>query len=292
MKFLPTYELEVETNDNEKVKIGLPFSIEFEVTRKWLASANTALFRISNLAEETRNRLYHDQYDNFNPAHWRAIQFRAGYPDSPLPLLFNGNVMRCISFRRGNTFTTEIWAYDGQIAMINGFSSRTVGAGAGAKQILQGLIADLPNLYGSAIIGTFDQINARGEVLFGNTWTLIGEKSGGKAVIDNGQVKILNDSEVIAGEIPLISSDSGLLGSPIRADAMIEVPILFEPRLTLGQLVGLQSSTNAIFNREFKVMGIEHRGTISTAVDGERITTASLGFGTQALKIISGGAVQ
>ena len=289
MGFLPTYSLSVETSDNEHVTIQLPFALDFEISRKWLGSANTALLKIYNLAEATRNRLYKDRYQT---TVFRSVQFRAGYPDYPLPLLFNGNVMQCYSYRRGRDFVTEIWGYDGGFAMVNGFSSQTFPKGGTAAQVLQALITDLPNLYGTAIIGSFDQLNTRAEVLLGNTWNLIGDKSGNQAVIDNGQVKILNDSEVIAGEIPSITSSSGLLGSPTRADSMIEAELMFEPRLTLGQSVALESTTNAIFNRPYKVMGIQHRGLIAIDTDGDRITTVSLGFGSQALSMVEGEPFQ
>ena len=289
MGFLPTYSLQVETSDSEHVTIAPPFTIEFEISRKWLMSANTCFLRIYNLAEATRNRLYKDLYQT---TVYRALQFRAGYPDYPLPLVFNGNVLHCYSYRQGKDFITEIEGQDGQIAMVNGFTTKTVGAGASAGDVLKALIADLPEIDGSFIIGTFDQVNARGEALMGNTWQLINEKSGGRAVIDNGQVKILADNEAIAGEIPEISSASGLLGSPIRTDTMIQVFLMFEPRLTLGQKVHLNSTTNTIFNRDYKVMGIQHQGTISPAVDGERKTTAWLYFGSQALKMVAGTPVQ
>ena len=289
MGFLPTYSLQVETSDSEHVTIAPPLTIEFEISRKWLMSANTCFLRIYNLAEATRNRLYKDLYQT---TVYRALQFRAGYPDYPLPLVFNGNVLHCYSYRQGVNFITEIEGQDGQIAMVNGFTSKTKPAGASAGDILKALIADLPNTAGSAIIGTFKQVNARGEALSGNTWKLISDKSGNCAVIDNGQVKILNDREAITGEIPELSSASGLLGSPVRTDTMIQVSLIFEPRLTLGQKVHLSSTTNPIFDNDYKVMGIEHSGTISPAVDGERRTTAWLYFGAQALKMIEGTPFQ
>ena len=289
MKFGRTYELSVETSDNEHVVITMPYTIEFDVKRQWLASANTSTIRIYNLGKDTRNRLYKDVYQTTT---WRALQLRAGYENFPLPLIFNGNVQWCYSYRQGVDFVTEIFGYDGGFAMANGFSAMTLAAGQTQRQVLQKLVADLPNTYGTAIIGTFDQVAPRGDVLFGNSWSLVNERSGGKCTIDNGQVKILNDSEVISGQIPLISSETGLLGSPMRADAVVETRLLFEPRLTLGQQVELRSTTNDYLNGQRKVMGISHRGKISPDTGGEAVTVASLGFGTQALNLISGQPYQ
>ena len=60
---------------------------------------------------------------------------------------------------------------------------------------------------------------------------------------------------------------------------MVEWDMLFEPRLTLFQIVYLQSAFNPKFNGAYKVMGFSHRGTVSKAVLGDYLTTARFLFG-------------
>jgi hypothetical protein len=288
MKFGRKYTLGIEVAGGQKTELSLPLSIDFDIRRQSLSSANTATFRIYNLGEKTRNLIYFDRY---NITEFRAIQFRAGY-ESFTPLIFNGTVRQAYSYRAGVDMITEIEAYDGGFQMVNGFTSMTLGAGQAATQVLQSLAASLPGLSGAPIVGNFPTINKRGEVLFGNTWQLILQKSAGLAGIDNGQVKILQNNEVIAGEIPLIDSSTGLLGSPRRSDALLEFDMLFEPRLTVGQVVDLKSSTNTLFNGRYKVMGFTHRGTISPAVAGTAHTNVSLWLGTQVFATIQGTPVQ
>jgi hypothetical protein len=291
MKFGRTYSLSVEVAGGQRVTIEPPFTCEFEVSRNSLASANTGFFRIFNLAERTRNLIYKDR---FAVQDIRAIQFRAGYESESVPMIFNGQVRCASSYRVGGAADTmtELEAFDGGFQMTNGFTSMTVESGAVARNVLQSLAATLPGITGSPIVGNFPGINKRGEVLFGNTWKLILEKSRGLATIDNGQPKILQDNETITGEIPLITSDTGLLGSPRRSSGTLDVEMLFEPRLTVGQVVDLKSSVNTIFNGRFKVMGFTHRGTISPAVGGECRTTLSLWLGTQVLEVIKGTPIQ
>ena len=55
--------------------------------------------------------------------------------------------------------------------------------------------------------------------------------------------------------------------------------MIFEPRITVGQLVEIESSTASIFDGQFKVIGIHHAGIISGAVAGEARTTLNLFIG-------------
>lgn len=290
-KFDRVYSLSVEVDDgvntsplrreftaNKSLTITLPITLEFDIVRQGLASAQTATFKLYNLSAKTRNAI---QKDYYNFTQLRAIQFRAGYY-SPAgdfkPLVFNGTVKTAYSYRRGVDFITEIEAYDGGFAMSNVNNvSFTLEAGATGRDTLLRL-SKLMNLPGAPIIGNFPTVNKRGEVMFGNAWQLIQQKSGFLACIDNGQVKALALKEVIAGSIPVISKQTGLLGSPQRGDSRLEFEMIFEPRLTLFQLVKLESESQPLYNRNWKVYGLRHSGTISPRVGGEAITKVSLWF--------------
>ena len=299
MKKFPTYELSIEVASGNVV-IELPFTLEFQVSRANLSSSNTASFRLYNLKKETRDQIFQDYFKNTTVL--RLIRLRAGYQNFR-PIIFNGTVQQAQSVRIGSDMVTEIDAVDGACQMANGFTSTTQAAGRSASDILNQLSGTLPQLSGTPIVGSFPVASSRGEVLFGNTWGLIFEKSGGLATIDNGQVKILQPDEAIApggtASVPVINSATGLLESPRRSTGnnFVEVNLLFEPRLTLGQLVQLDSGTNSLFNGTYNVVGFKHQGIISPSVDGSRTTRAFLfrGEGTftgSGFKVIQGEVVQ
>lgn len=288
-KFGRIYSLNVELAGGQKATIELPFTIEFEVQRENLASSQTATIKVYNLGERLRNLIYKDR---FNVTEFRAVQLRAGYEGFKAPLIFNGTILQAYSERRGVDFITTLECYDGAFAMSNSYSSQTFGAGATREQVLRGLNADLKGVSGQPIIGNFPGKTARGSVYLGNTWNYIVQLSEGYANIDNGQLKVLRPEEAIQSEIPLITAESGLLGSPRRSNTMIEFEMLFEPRFSLGQVVALQSSTNSIFNGTYKVMGFTHSGIISPSVSGECRTEVSLWTGTSPLVIVPGTPTQ
>lgn len=293
MKFGPLYTLKIEVNPDQKTGqaqdhliIELPFAVEFQIERKNLAAAQTATFLIRNLGEKTRNLIYKDRYA-FND--YRGIQFSAGYEDIGKPQIFNGQVAQAYSERSGVDMITTIECFEGY-AMANGVSFFTMGSGVKFSEILRKLNNDLPMVSNNPIIGDFPNVTSRGSTYIGNTWNYLLQTSNGLATIDNGQLKALQPNEAFEGGLPVITSESGLLGSPKRAETQIDMSMLFEPRLTVCQITELSSSTNAIFNGLYKVCGFTHAGIISPTGTGERTTKVSLWKGEQAIKIVPGSA--
>ncbi len=280
MKFDAAYRLGVETllpagAGPANVEIELPLTCEFEVRRAALSSSQTATFRIYNLGEKTRDLL---QKDWFDLSDVRAVQFRAGYGGEASTLLFNGTLKQAQSSKRpGSTdWVTTIEAFDGGAVMANGFTLRTIAGGTLFTDIVKNLARDLPGLSAQAFVGRLPGKTERGAAFAGNTWNYIFQLSNGLAFIDNGQLKILNPDEYAAGEIPSITAESGLLGTPERYLNMLRATMLFEPKFTVGQLVNMDSAGVKRFNGLYKAIGLVHRGVISVARGGERRTELTL----------------
>ena len=277
-------------------------AIEFNIQRSFNSTSQTGSFRIIGLGEETRNRIQRDPYAT---GLILAIQFWAGYDGEPMALCFNGTVMSATSYATSGSpdFITEIVAYDGGFATANGFTSATIIAKTSVRDVLVSLARSLPAVSKTPLVGDFPQQILRGQALLGNTWSIIGQIVGAAginlATIDNGQVKILNPDEAIDGDIPLIESDTGLLGTPRRTATALEFDMIFEPRLTLGQVIELKSATNKIYNNSYKVVAFNHHGTapstgddpnavVDMVVGGECTSNVSLFFGIGEFTIVNG----
>jgi hypothetical protein len=281
IKFNRQFNLKVETNTNEILEIKTPFTIEFSCKRNVLASANTGNFKVYNLAERTRSLIYKDKFDVLNI---KGLEFRAGY-DTDAPIIFRGNVQHCFSYRNGVNVITEIECYDGGNAITNSFTNFSIESGESNGQIIQRLVNDLSGVQGSNI-GNIEGQTKRGKVLFGNTAMILTRETNNSFFIDNEVANVLAEDEVIEGDIPVITAESGLLEAPRRSDTQLNFKILFEPALLVGQIVELRSQVNNYFNGQYKVEGIEHTGTISEAVGGACETMVSLRFGDRTLEII------
>lgn len=272
-----TFELEIETGDaadpSDVIRITNPLTLEFSVCRNTFASANTGNFKIHNLAESTRTQIFKDKYRTDIR---RKIRLRAGYGNTKSEIFF-GDYQDAFSYRQGAGIVTEINALDGVFAMRNGFTSQTIAAGTAMREMLATLAKDMPGIM-RAFIGEFTGQNKRGATLFGNSYEQIQTLTNGQCSVDCGVLKLLGPDEVIddGGDVFVINSQAGLLGSPRRADAQLVAEMMFEPRLTIGQAVNLESTTAPIYNGTYQVCGIEHAGIISDAVGGELKTTVSM----------------
>ncbi len=278
----------------QSVTIDLPFTVEFTIKRENLATAQTANFKIYNLAEKTRDIIYKEW---FNGADYAAIQFRAGYKDQFVPLIFNGTVRQAYSSRVGrNNIVTEIEAYDGGFAQSNSFSNFTLSPGALLSDTIIRLNSDLIKTFPTPILGTLPKfVNQRASVFCGPTYSLIQNllPVGVNATIDNNQLKVLgnNDCFKLNNQIFVISSATGLLDIPMRQGNFIQVKMLFEPRLTIGQQVQLISEDIPIYNNIYPIQGITHEGIISPSVNGPLTTTVNLYLGPNGATTLTGNPV-
>ena len=274
--------------------INPPFTVEFSIKREILATAQTANFKIYNLAEKTRDVIYKEW---FNGAAYSEIQFRAGYENQFVPLIFNGNVRQAYSTRVGrNNIVTEIEAFDGGFAQANSYSNFTLPAKSTLSDTIIRLNSDLIKTFPTPIIGTVPKfVNQRASVFCGPTYNLLQNllPSGVNATIDNNQLKVLSNSDSfkVNNQIFVISSATGLLDIPMRQGNFIQVKMLFEPRLTLGQQVQLISEDIPIYNNIYPVQGITHEGIISPSVNGPLTTTVNLYLGPNGATTFSGNTV-
>lgn len=256
------------TSEPELV-ISLPFTCEFDITRKTLASMNVAQFRIFNLSEENRNFL------RFNASDYgfiQQIQFNAGYSDYP-PLVFTGNISQAWSVREGVNFITQIECFDGGFASVNGQTNAYFPAGTPYQTVIASLAATLPNVsLGS--IGNYPGVMPRGNTYSGNTVEILNQLTGGGFFIDNGKANCLNTSETISTPNPTqINASTGLLNTPLLEFNIARFEMLFEPTLHAGEVVEITSQTEYNFNGTYKITGVKHRGVISGAVCGTAYTT-------------------
>ena len=283
-KFNRRYQLAVQTQDGSTLVVEPPFSLEFDITRNVLTSANVCQIRVYNLNKRNRNQL---RFDISNYGELRGIVLKAGYGEN-LPIVFAGNISQAWSVREGTNFISQIECFDGGYALANGTYNQQFIAGTPQLSIINSMVAALPGVTPGVVSNVEGEIT-RGNSYAGNTADLLNQLVPNQFFIDNTKANVLGDSECIRGDIETIDSNAGLLGTPIREQTIIHFDMLFEPRLKIGQLINLESSTDDSFNGSYKVVALKHRGVISEAVAGDAVTSASLFKGASALSVVGNG---
>jgi hypothetical protein len=277
-KFGRNYILTVETQIGTQLVVQPPFTVEFDITRNILTSANVCSIRIFNLSQNNRNQIRFDKQDTYD---YRSVQLQAGYGTN-LPIIFSGSITQAWSVREGVNFITSIECFDGGFAFTNGVSNVTFPAGTAQTTVINTLFNDLPNI-SPGVLGSYPGSLSRSASYSGNTADILRDLTGGGFFIDNGTAYSLGDSECLTGEMLLINSQSGLLGTPVRERTIINFDMMFEPRLTVGQKIQLNSSTGQNFNGFYKIISLKHRGMISPAVCGDAITSVGMWSGAVGL---------
>lgn len=278
----PIYQYEYDKPVfTETIEIAYPFTLNFSVKRDVYSQVNTAYFQILGLNENTRAKLYKDR-DNVRK--FIRIRFNAGYGDNT-PLCFNGTIKECYSYKEsgGTEFKTEIEAWDGGFGIYWAHTNKTLSRDVSSTDILNILTADFKVI---ELGGISDNIKIpqtnRDHVFIGRTWDCVRSYVNNNLFVDNERIfYMMTEEDVRQGEIMSLDVDTGLLASPRRRDTVIEVGLLFEPRVVLGQQISLTSQTVPYLNGTYKIIGIQHDGTISGAVGGRLRTTLSLFIGTK-----------
>lgn len=271
IKFNRNYELQVGTEDGQLLTVRLPFTVEFDITRNTLTSANICQIRIYNLSKLNRNRLRFN-ISNFGGP-YRPVRLRAGYGDD-LAEIFSGNISAAWSVREGTNYVTQIECYDGGFAFVNGVSDRQFAAGTPQVSVIRSLMSDLPETKVGAV-GAYTGVLSRGNTYSGNTGQLLTELTGGGFFIDSGKANALqtNEYSVAPSGLLTINASSGILNTPILEQTIVRFDMLFEPSLNCGSAVKLESITEENFTGIYKITGVKHRGVISGAIAGKCITS-------------------
>lgn len=289
-KFGRNYSLDIQTQDGSTLTIAPPFTVEFDITRNILSSANVSSIRVYNLNANHRSQIRKNITDLGD---LRLIQLKAGYGDN-IPIVFSGNITQAWSVREGTNFISQIESFDGGFAFINSITDVSFPANTAQQTVIETLVQNLSAAgVQMGAIGTFDGSLSRGNAYSGNTTDLLRQLTSGRFFIDNGKAYALSDNECLSGPLTLINTASGLLGTPVREQSIINFDMLFEPRLKLAQRVELQSGNaeetiRQNFNGIYKVVSIKHRGMISESVGGDAITSVGLlqPLGSQTLTVV------
>lgn len=283
MKFQRNYQIQIQC-DNEVAIINPPFTINFSVNRSTNATANTLNLKITNLSQTTRQKIFQDRF-NTAAVPRRKIEFRAGYGDD-MPIIFRGNIQQALSYREGTEWITDIQAWDGGEAFLNSFSNFTIGAGTSQNSIVSKLFTDLPGT-SKGIISDFNKTSSRAKTYFGNTTEILQNEIGhqGNFFIDNEVGYLLKTNDAYSGTLAIINAKSGLLGTPRRQEAMLDIELLFEPHISVGQHIQLET-LEKIFSGIYKVMGFSHQGIISESANGALTTRLNLFYGINGINYI------
>ena len=261
-KFGRTFELKLAPwaswgNNEATIVIKPPYMIDFEIKKDSTPSANTGIFTIYNLGENTLKRIFALQTEKQRKQkennRWARIQLSAGYGGENA-VVFDGEIKAVRNSHEQANLKTIIEAGEGLYAIARCFSVHEFKPGDNKFDLIKALVDDLKLLPGgkSPYIGKFrgkvapaSNQFSRNLVIFGNTWEQLKKYTEEHCFIDNGRAYAIppngwNEEEPLFE----ISARKGLIGTPeMKEHNNVSAQMLFEPSLVVGSRVDLKSHT-------------------------------------------------
>lgn len=286
-KFGRNYSLTFENMGVAPIVIVPPITLELDVMRDIMSSANTCTLQLYNLSTLKRNQIYYE-IPNYALSYYKRITLKAGYGDN-LSTIFTGNINRAYSVREGVDFITQIESQDGGAGFVNSNYSQTFGGvndsnpvftvNTTYQTIIRNMLGAIATInFGG--IGIFNGAPMRRTPLSGTPSALLYEFTNGGFFIDNSRSYAMNNNEFIPtngiSTDPAMTVDvsSGLLNTPVFEGNLLGFEMLFEPSLSPGMKIKVISKTFPKASGNYRVNRVHHQGMISPSVCGELITRA------------------
>ena len=227
--------------------------ITFSISKTRRSSANSATITVYNLAERNRKRLQ---------AKGTALSLLVGYGGA-MQLLYSGEVNHGRVLRAAPDWISEAECLDGQGALRTGTLSRTWPTGTPRMLIAQTIAAALTGLAlgpveATPFVGIIDApLSVSGSAR--SSLDLLAAAWGFTWSVQDGVVEFRTDGGIGSGlaTAPLLSSQTGLIGSPEWTDDGLSVRCLLTPAIRPGGRVVVASLTA---NGIFQVESVQHSG--------------------------------
>lgn len=233
--------------------------ITFKIERDDKPQPNNLELTITNLSASSRAKLEEKG---------QRVVLNAGYADQ-VAQLYSGDLHQFSSRKIGTDWVTRILAGDGARAFQHARVNTSYAPGIKVADVVKGTIRALQTDPGTALqkaqelSGEFASGYVQASKASTELTTLL-EPYGWGWSIQDGRIELLAPGEVLPGDGPLLSPDTGLIGSPELADPdkkggrpTIKARSLLQPVLKPGQRFEIRSRAQSGF---FKAIKVTHSG--------------------------------
>lgn len=269
------------------IEVKYPTTLILDIARDIYSSANTGIFQFYNLPEEVQAKLW---IDPFQKNKYVRMTLKAGY-GQVMPTVFTGLASQCSSYRSsGSTdFITEIQADDALYLFQYGFVNSTLYKNTSFKNVLNEMLSGQDDCEVGWVTDNIENLK-KNTTFCGQTMDVLTREYGKYQIfVENGKLNVLDTDDVIPNDIYVITANSGLLGSPRRGEATVELETIFEPGLITGQAVQVLSDSMPWLNAKYKILALSHKGIISPTTEGKLTTRVTLSLGKNLLKDLNKG---
>jgi hypothetical protein len=235
-------KLSFRVTDNNGNGLDLSnFRVTFKVEQSDIETPNLLIVTIYNLSDDTSNRI---------GGEFTNVSLSAGYEGGNYGSIFLGNIKWIERGKEKNTDKyLRIWAGDGDQAYNFTMCNHSIAAGTDAKSVMDYLTGKFAE-QGIGKAADFDhfvgvippQALSRGKVMLGmardhmRDWST---KNGFKWSTQNGNLVLVPITGYRPGEAVVLSSTTGLIGTPKADQGGVKCRCLLNPNIVIGGLIQL-----------------------------------------------------
>jgi len=208
--------------------------IQFEITKTASRTPNTARIRIFNLTPDHENQI-RGEYDE--------VLVNAGYEGAQLQI-FRGNIRHFFRPREDQDFISDIDAADGDRAFRNASVNTTFPAGTTPDQMVDHVVEKL-----TGITKGYTALKGaglpRGKVVSAPAPKIldrVAKQSDARWSFQDGKLEIVPADSTLPTEAIVLSSETGLLGTPVVDDKGIKAKCLLNPRIRVNGKVKIDNN--------------------------------------------------
>lgn len=266
------------TYENEAKTVSYPLTCEFNIERSTLSMAKHCILNIYNISASTRLSEHFRQDRIQDKGKVKILEFSAGY-NGNITTCFRGIINEAYTTNRGADVITTISAIDAGVSSINQkMMSITFKKGTTFVDAFYN-VADKMAYVKPTTRGILEGEFKTDTTLYGTPLQILNQITNDHTFTDNSQIKMLNNNECTDDDILILSAETGMIDMPIVRNNWITAKMLFNPNVNMLQRVQIKTKALNVGQGVYKVYNINHQGTISGAICGQRITTIGMILG-------------
>lgn len=216
----------------------------FAIRRGDIQTPNSADIRVYNVSDDTADRIR----QMLPQPEFTRIVIQGGY-DGNFGVLFDGEIKQVRRGRESQIDTyLDITAADGDSAYNFAMSAVSLAAGSTPNdqisEVLKGMAEHsitkgyVPDMPGNAL--------PRGKVIYGmsrDELRKIARNTQTAWSIQDGKLNMIPESAYMEGDVPVITSATGMIGLPEQTQNGIKVRVLLNPNIKIGQAVKIDNKS-------------------------------------------------
>ena len=248
------WQVTITTYGGQKYTITDPLRVTFETLKKIDRTSQVGQVTLYNLSPKIETDILQNGAE---------LALEAGYANGPYGVIFKGKIRQPLRGKEdGTTFFLTLYCLDADDALNLGFCSFVMSNGQTAQQIAAQVARSSSVPFDIQIDVKNDQKTQRGKVVFGKPKEVlrnIAKNNDCGFYFEDGTAKISIFSKPPTGDIPLINSRTGMIGTPTQTDQGIQFRTLMRPDIKIDSWVKLNNKDIQLAELEF--------GTMQTILD-------------------------